>query len=296
MEELKENLDNIDDEVNEEIEVKNEIVEEKSIDTEETVIKDFFIKETGITLKEMAILFGQTEEEISKEYGSFKAKKVYAKLDYILEKPNISYEDFKNKCQSISSYGFKSITVLPNFIGLSKDLLAPKKVQVKALISYPHGEEHHKVKVYSARQALKLGADGLCVVVSTRMIRNGNYKLIVKNLKRIVKMAKNKPVTAILDANLLSSFELDKICKIISKECKLYSVMPYFFKEDNAKYEEVAKELKMSVNGKCHVDFGGEISTVNEIISLFTLGVNSISSKSSLEIASELNNKIISGV
>ena len=74
VEELKENLDNIDDEVNEEIEVKNEIVEEKSIDTEETVIKDFFIKETGISLKEMAILFGQTEEEISKEYGSFKAK------------------------------------------------------------------------------------------------------------------------------------------------------------------------------------------------------------------------------
>ena len=117
MEELKENLDNLDCVTREDVKLNAISVDETLLDTEDTAIKDFFIKETGVSLKEMAILFGQTEEEISKEYGSFKAKKVYAKLDCILVHPNVSYEEFKNKCQLIANYGFKSVSVLPNFIG-----------------------------------------------------------------------------------------------------------------------------------------------------------------------------------
>ena len=295
MEELKENLidskcENIEDE---------EVLTKETceyIDTEDTVVKDFFIKETGATIKEMAVLFGQTEEEISKEYGSYKAKKLYAKLDYILPSYNFSYEDFKLKCSQIADYGFKSITVLPNYIGLAKDLLKGKNVLVRALISYPYGEDLAKVKCYAVKQAVKFGADAIAVVLSTRRITNGNYKVIVKNLKSIVKIAKNRPVTAIIDANNLSSFELEKISKIISKDCKLYSVMPYFFKEDNGRYIDTVKGVITAVNGKCHVDFGGEVNKVVDAVNLFTAGANVITNNLNLEVANELNIKIISNV
>lgn len=298
MEELKEEL--VENEIfenDEPIEVINN-VEEKNlpIDTEDTVIKDFFIKETGITLKEMAVLFGQTEEEISKEYGAFKAKKLYAKLDYILTSDNYSYEDFKAKCSIIADYGFKSITVLPTYIGISKDFLKGKKVLVRAFISYPHGEDFSKVKYYAVKQAIKLGADAIAVVLSSRRIKNGNYKVIVKNLKKIIKIAKHRPVTAVINSEVLSSYELDKICKILSKDCKLYSVMPYFFSKEKGRYESTIKEVVASVNGKCHVDFGGEIDNVLDTVNLFNAGANSITNIKNLDVANELNIKIMSNV
>jgi deoxyribose-phosphate aldolase len=244
----------------------------------------------------MAVLFGQTEEEISKEYGSYKAKKLYAKLDYILPTYYLSYEDFKAKCLVVADYGFKSITVLPNYIGISKDLLKGKNVLVRALISYPYGEDFSNVKYYAVKQAIKLGADAIAVVLSARCIKNGNYKVITKSLKRIVKIAKNRPVSAIIDANCISSYEMEKITKIISKECKLYSIMPYFFKEDKSKYLDTVKGVITAVNGKCHVDFGGEVSEVLDVVNIFSAGANSITNSLNLEVANELNIKIISNV
>ena len=49
-------------------------------------------------------------------------------MDRLFPNYNFSYEDFKSKCQLLVDYGFKSITVLPSYIGLSKDLLKGKKV------------------------------------------------------------------------------------------------------------------------------------------------------------------------
>ncbi len=299
MEELKENIVELDNEIPTETETgEGEIItnSELGLDTEETVIKDFFIKETGVTLKEMAILFGQTEDEISKEYGAFKAKKVYAKLDYILSVTGVSYEEIKLKCQTLINYGFKSITVLPSYIGLVKDLVRGKNVIVRALISYPHGEDYLKVKYYAVKQALKSGADAIAVVVSSRRIKTGNYKAIVKNLKRTIKIAKNRPVTAILDVNALTSYELEKVSKLISKDCKIHSVMPYFFAEGKGNYEDTIKEIINAVNGKCHVDFGGELEGVLETVNIFSAGANSITNKNNLDVAGELNKKIISSV
>ena len=113
---------------------------------------------------------------------------------------------------------------------------------------------------------------------------------------KIVKIAKNKPVTAILNAEDLTSLEIEKISNLISKECKLYSIMPCCFNGEVSKFEEIAKGVITAVNGKCHVDFFGDVPSVLETVNLFTAGVNSITNKNNLDVASELNNKIISSV
>ena len=79
---------------------------QENYNTEETIIKEFFIKDTGVTLKDMAVLFGQTEEGISKEFGAYKAKKLFTKMDYVIDDPSLSNDDFKNKCQLALKYAF----------------------------------------------------------------------------------------------------------------------------------------------------------------------------------------------
>ncbi len=269
---------------------------DSSDETKDTVVKDFFIKETGISLQEMAILFGQTEEEISKEFGAFKAQKLYNKMDYIIDESIFSYEEFKSKCLLAEKYGFKSITTLPTFIGLAKDLLKGKKVKVRCLISYPHGEDLSKVKYYSVKSALKMGADAISIIVSSRAIKSSNLKLITKTLKKIIKRAKNLPVTAVINVDGLTSYEIERTSKIISRECKLHSIMPYSFKEENVDYLNIVKSVLSAVDGKCYVDYGGNLNNVLDTVSVLSAGANSITSKYCPSIANELNVKIISNV
>ena len=54
-------------------------VQEKTEDS--NVIKEYFLHEEGRScMKDLADLFGQSEGEMSKEFGVFKAKKLYKKL------------------------------------------------------------------------------------------------------------------------------------------------------------------------------------------------------------------------
>ena len=294
MEELKENIV-------EELET-SEIVDEAldtiedSDNTKDTVVKDFFIKETGISIQEMAILFGQTEEEISKEYGAFKAQKLYKKMDYLIDESVFSYEDFKGKCLLSEKYGFKSITTLPTYIGLAKDLLKGKNVKVRCLISYPHGEDLSKVKYYSVKNAIKMGTDAISVTISSRAIKSGNFKLITKTLKRIIRRANKLPVTAVINVDGLTSYEVEKTAKIIAKECKIYSIMPCSFNENKSDYLDTVKSVIQAVDGKCYVDYGGNIDNVLDTVNVLSVGANAITSKSCPSIANELNVKIISNV
>ena len=259
-------------------------------------VKDYFFKETGLSIKDLATLFGQSEEEISKEFSSYKAKKLYSKMDYIIDEPCLSLEDFKEKCLLAEKYGFKSVTVLPTFVSYAKTLLSGKGISVRGLIAYPFGEELYKVKLYAVKKAIQLGVNAILISPSIRAIKSGNYKVVAKEIKRVVRCAKKRQVTVMLDENLLSYTEIEGVVKAILKDSRVYSIMSSSVFSNKLSDVQVLKTLSVLVDGKCHVESGGKIQTACQTVQLLSGGANSVSSKYCPDIAKELNMKIISSV
>lgn len=281
----------------------NALIKEEKLDvnqdgfnTEETIIKEFFIKETGITLKEMAVLFGQSEEEISKEFGAYKAQKLFQKMDYVIDDASLSNEDFKNKLISASKFGFKSVSVLPSYVGLAKSALKGKKIIVRALISYPFGEDLSKVKYCAVKCSSKMGADAFLVCVSSNNVKRGNYKLIAKEFKKIVKLASKKNVTVMFDDKKLTPLEIEKCSRYIIKDAKVYSIMPSSVFESKVIDTGLVKDIADSLDGKCYVDGAGNVSKAIETIGLLSAGANVVSSKNCEQIAVEINSRINSQI
>ena len=297
MEELEINYTN--NENNESTNLVNEETSNESLEkynTEETIIKEFFVKETGITLKEMAELFGQTEEEISKEFGAYKAQKIFGKMDYVIDDATLSVEEFKNKCALAVKYGFKSVTVLPLYVGLAKSLLKSKKILVRALICYPFGEEHFKVKYCAVKCSLKMGADAFLVAVSSNQVKRGNFKLIQKEFKKIVRRASKKQVTVMFDDSKLSCLEIEKCAKLIVKDAKIYSIMPSSVYNSRGVDAELVKDVVNSVDGRCHVEGSGNVGKAIETIGLLSAGASTVSSRNCEQIAIEINSRINSQI
>ncbi len=299
-----ENLNN-DLKINSDTENIKEVESEKEIDKNDmpiseeensNTLKDYFYKETGLTIKDLALLFGQTEEEISKEFSTYKAKKLYSKMDYIIDKPYILQEEFKNECLLAVKYGFKSVTVLPTYVSLAKSFLIDNGVQVRALIAYPFGEEISKVKILSVKKAVQMGASGILVSPSIKDIKNKNFKLVGKEIKKIVRSAGRKQVTVMLDENLLSIVEMEEVVKAILKETKVYSIMSSSVFSDKISDMQAVKNVSVAIDGRCYVEGGGKIETASQTVQLLASGANSITSKYCPMIAKELNMKIISSV
>lgn len=276
--------------------VNNDSSEELLVDADSSAIKDYFVKETGLSINEMSELFGQSEEEVLKEFGYYKAKKLYSKLDYIIDEPQITVDEFKSRCLIAEKYGFKSVTVLPTFVGLAKNILKGKNVLVRALISYPFGEDLDKVKYYSVKKTVQMGADAFLIMVSVNKIKRGLYKLVAKDVKKIVKYSGKKQVTVMLDLDYLTPLEIESSAKAIVKDSKVYSIMPSSLFLNNSIDVQIIKDIFTAVNGKCYVESGGKIKSATETVSLLTAGAFGVSSKSCPTIAEELNNKILQGV
>lgn len=281
-------LDKEEDVLVKDVEVVEKVEEEKS-----DVISEYFEKEiTESELKNTAKVFGQSDVELSKEFREFKAKKVFSKLDYAIVDNKKSYENLLKDLAEARKYGFNSVTVFPSMIGTAKSTLKSTSTSVRALISFPHGEDIGKVKIYSAKRAFNLGADSLAVTLSVSAIKNGGFGKAVKEIKKIVKIAGSRKVSAIVDGKSLSPVELEKICSLLAKECKVFSIIPTVYGDDVINLQTVRDTFR-AVEGKCYIEAGGNCSLAEEAISALDAGAYGITSIDSVNIALNLTSLVV---
>ena len=121
-----------------ETESKNEIVtEEKGV----AETKDYFTPQKNKASKELAELFGQSENQLKKEFGIYKAKKIYKKLSYFVDAKAKLREEVIKELQNAKKRELYSVLVYPTQVSLAKLILKGTETKVRAVINFPSGEE-----------------------------------------------------------------------------------------------------------------------------------------------------------
>ena len=280
-------------------EVKSEVIEIEELPIEELeenenckAIKEYFLKEENPScMKELADLFGQSEGEMSKEFGVFKAKKLYKKLNYLIVDNTLFYEEFVKRLNEAVKYGFKGVTVLPNAVKKAKQFLLGKGVEVRTVIDYPLGEELSKSRLQSVKTAVKNGADSLIVTLPISLIKNGEYKRAVKEFNKLYRKAKKRKVSVLIDFLKVNFNEVKPFIESVTAKGKVYSVIPYnsFLSVMNFVAVKDLCELSMT---SCIVEGAGKIESATEIITALNNGASEILSPDCPFIAQELDGKI----
>ncbi len=272
--------------------INEELITEEVLNNDKQIIKDYFLKDTQQTgIKELANLFGQSEGEMSKEFGSFKAKKLYKKLDYLIIENTLFFEEFIKKCALALKYGFKGVTVLPSFVSKAKSSLVDKNLEVRALIDYPLGEDLFKTRLYSTKLAIKSGANSLLLSLPISAIKNGDYKKTAKEFKKLIKLAGKRKVSILIDFSKLNINEVKPFIERIIKEKKVYSIVPYNGFDSIINFQAI-KDIQDILDGKCLVEGSGVIESATEIVTAINSGASEILSCDCPFIAEDLDGKI----
>ncbi len=268
-------------------------IEEKGDNAENSkVIKDYFLhEESKCCIKDLADLFGQSEGEMSKEFGVFKAKKLYKKLDYLIVDNTLFYEEVLKRCNLAVKYGFKGVTVLSSMVKKAKLTLQGKGVEVRAIIDYPLGEETQKNRLYSVKTAIKNGADALALTLPTSAIKNGEYKRILKDFKKIQKVVKKRKLSIVIDFTKLNYNEVKAFIESVISTGKIYSIIPFNSFSSAINFSAVKDLCDLSKN-KCIIEGAGSIETATEIITALNNGASEILSPDCPFVAEELDGKI----
>lgn len=228
--------------------------------------------------KNSALVFGQTEEEIEKEFKNYKASKVFSKLNNLILDCSLAKSVLRKECETAGAYGFKSVTVTPNITKLCKEYVGGK-TKVFTLISYPFGEDNFKVKLLAVKEAYKQGADGVTVALSVFDIKNASFKNITKFFKKIIQISRYRAVNVVIDTSKLSPTEVNSAVNSVTWAGKISSVIFSEFSLEKSVTTHLLKEGIKAVDGKAEVGVIRNVSTAEDTVNLLGLGVRDILSE-----------------
>lgn len=254
----------------------------------EPTLQEYFLQTNDVAVKNLALVFGQSENELIKEFGAYKSKKIYKKLSYFIDTTSIFKDEAVEQIKTAKKQEFNSVCVFPPIISLAKTLLFGSNVKVRALINYPYGEENLKTVKYAVKQAVKQGADELLIAVSSYSIKNGSIGEFLLLLKKIIKKYKTKRVSLIIDSTQLTLSDIESFLNVI----KGYEVFSVILKSDCVINKNCLIDAVSVASDSFYIESFSAVSSAENTLSLLLTGVNMINASTCGEIATDLSLKI----
>ncbi len=254
-----------------------------------SLIKEFFTEEENENIKDLADLFGQSEQELKKEFGSFKAKKIYKKLNYFIDNRAKLKTELKSSLETAVKYGFYGVTVLPSLLKFAKNTLKESELKVRVLINYPYGEDDFKTVKRSAKLCKIYGADEIAVMLSSFTYKNFDNQETIKQIKKLKRVTRSKKLIVIIDGGNFSRTEIEKVIKLLIS-CGIRYIL---LENTKARLEiNVLEDAVKLCEDKIFIECKDKISCAEQTVSTLSLGIDFLTSEYAPEIAIDLSKKI----
>lgn len=207
-------------------------------------------------------------------------------IDHTLLKADATSQQIKELCQEAKKNRFATVCVNPHYVKECYKLLANSEVKVCTVIGFPLGANKTAVKLFEMEQAVEDGAKEIDYVVNISDVKNGDFKAVKNEMKKILNVKNNHPdlvVKIILEVCYLSDSEIREVC-IIAKECGIDFVKTSTgFGSGGATEESVSIMDKMS-GSQVKVKASGGIRTLEDVEKYVALGVSRIGTSNGIDI------------
>lgn len=243
-------------------------------------------QEFGLDIEDTAKLFGMSKESLETEFKIYKADKFAARVALSVCDPYISAEETVTRVKKAVSLKLNFVTVLPNRLEASL-AAAEKKIKVNVAVCFPFGSDSFAVRLYSVKKAARTAADGIEIPFDPTAERGKKDRLLQKEYAKLVKAAKKKPLTVIIEASSYTDRELSEIINSLSaagvKAVKSSSgtrkVVSDAYSEEN---------IAAAAKGKLSYIACVSSLTAQTLVKAFSYGAEYVASPAALEAVREL--------
>ena len=220
------------------------------------------------------------------EFKIYKADKFAARVALSVCDPYISAEETVTRVKKAVSLKLNFVTVLPNRLEASL-AAAEKKIKVNVAVCFPFGSDNFAVRLYAVKKAARTAADGIEIPFDPTAERGKKDRLLQKEYAKLVKAAKKKPLTVIIEASSYTDRELSEIINSLSaagvKAVKSSSgtrkVVSDAYSEEN---------IAAAAKGKLSYIACVSSLTAQTLVKAFSYGAEYVASPAALEAVREL--------
>lgn len=211
-------------------------------------------------------------------------------LDHTLLKPEATQLNFDDLCIQAMNNNIGHVCVPGSRVEAAVSKLTGSAVQVASVMSFPHGNGLSDSKSIEASMLLAFGAQELDMVIDVGRLNDKNYNAILKDIRRVVKVAhqfgSNRIVKVILETCLLSEAQIIEACIISIFAGAQYVKTSTGFSNAGAAVSNV-RLMKLVVGDVAKVKASGGIRSYKDAILMLKNGASRIGTSNGVEIVKQ---------
>ena len=210
-------------------------------------------------------------------------------IDSTLLRTDTSRAQVVHLCEEAAHFGFACVFVHPAYVSLAVSLLHDTPVKVGTPVGFPLGAALTTVKRFEAREALRLGADELDVVMNVGALKSGNRGVVQADLAGVVDIAHEAGalVKVILETSLLTLEEKIVACELSVAAHADYVKTSTGYANGGATVDDVAL-MRGVVGARAGVKAAGGIRTAADAARMLAAGADRIGTSTAAVIMAEL--------
>lgn len=204
-------------------------------------------------------------------------------IDHTLLKPDATLEEITTLCKEADQYNFATVCVNPSYVGSCFDIL--ENAKICTVIGFPLGANDTEVKILETKRSISDGANEVDMVINIGAMKNGNYDLVLSDIKQVVEAAGEVPVKVIIETCLLTDEEKVKACELSVEAGAAFVKTSTGFSTGGATLEDVAL-MKKTVGDQALVKASGGVRDYETAVKMIQAGASRIGTSSGVKIVS----------
>lgn len=237
------------------------------------------LEQNGILTKEKQMQQFCEEENVERkmtlslqdveEFCAYKRRRKLEEINTAVAKSEatlLNGEDPQRVCERAVRLKQAAIKVYSGWLAQAKTYLGKDAVRVKLdCVIGVGGETLTKVKMFEIREALKIGASELTIVVAPSLLASGRFTEIKRELVRLRAVAKKATVKVWVDKSCPRA-TLSRVARLCGEVGIAYFCVPYF---------DGCERLRFELTGGCRLEVS-EVERLQEFRRLSEVGVGRI--------------------
>lgn len=197
--------------------------------------------------------------------SALSAKELVQRIELVLVRPDATRKEIQALCSYAKQNNFRGVCVNSSRVTEALVYLEDTDVRIISTIGFPSGVADADVKRYETEVAIDNGAQEFEYVPNLGQIKDGNETKLLRELRDIVDVSEERPVSVLLGTKLLSRDEQIFLCNL-ALEAGAKFVNP-----GNAEIQTI-KSLREMLSAKFKIKATGEIRDVTHAQELIEAG------------------------
>ncbi len=210
---------------------------------------------------------------------------VASRIDHTMLKPTTTREDIVRVCNEAVEHKFASVCMNTTWLSVAVPILAGSGVMPICVVGFPLGAAVTSAKAAETREAVRLGAEEIDMVVNIGALKGGEYDQVMEDIRGVVQAAEGRPVKVILETSMLNREEKIAACTLSKAAGAAFVKTSTGFGGGGATVEDV-ELMRQVVGPDMGVKASGGVRNLADARAMIAAGATRLGASASVEIVS----------